>query len=367
MRTTPPARSRGRAALGWALGMFVALQAVLLARQYQHPECGEPVFGHKLGLLQTQLAAAPGRPLVLLMGTSRTIFGIRPDCLSSCRAPGGETPVVFNFGEVGTGPLYQLLCLHRLLARGIHPDSLLLEVWPCHLSVACQASEFERLAGQPLEWSDLRVLRRYGQQPGALLMRWLAEHVSPWYTHRRALMARWANTWLPPELTKRSSVEVDCLGWHSEPALAGPEKEYLVQQGYRPYFTGGFRSWTFSPLEDRALREIAALCRQRGIVLTLMYLPEGTEFQSRYPPAVRTAADAYLTRLSKETAVPLVNARDWMPDSAFVDSFHLSCEGAQAFTERFGREVLQPLLGRRKPEPAEVTYRARSTPSEGAY
>ena len=205
-------------------------------------------------------------------------------------------------------------------------------MWPCHLSIGCQDSEFERLAGQPLEWSDLRVLRRHGEKPVELYTRWLEEHLAPWYTFRRSLMARWASAWLPPELTKPSSVEVDRLGWHSEPALAGPEREYRVQQGYRPYFMGGFRSWTFSPLEDRALREIISVCRCRGIVLTLLYMPEGTDFQSWYPPALRTAADAYLTRLSKETAVPLINARDWMPDSAFVDSFHLSCDGAQAFT-----------------------------------
>ena len=105
----------------WALSLFAALQAILPVLQYQQPEFGEPVFGHKLGLLQEQLAAAPGRSLVLLMGTSRTIFGIRPDCLNRCRAPDSEVPVVFNFGEVGTGPLYQLLYLHRLLARGILP------------------------------------------------------------------------------------------------------------------------------------------------------------------------------------------------------------------------------------------------------
>ncbi len=74
----------------------------------------------------------------------------------------------------------------------------------------------------------------------------------------------------------------------------------------------------------------------------LLLMPEGTEFQSWYHPAARAEIDTYLACLNREYEVPLVDARSWLPDTAFFDSHHLHGDGATAFTQRFAREVLEP-------------------------
>ena len=54
--------------------------------------------------------------------------------------------------------------------------------------------------------------------------------------------------------------------------------------------------------------------------------------------------DAHLHSVSERWGVPLIDARDWLGDDAFYDSHHLLPRGAAAFTERFERESLPPLL-----------------------
>ena len=41
-------------------------------------------------------------------------------------------------------------------------------------------------------------------------------------------------------------------------------------------------------------------------------------------------------RLSRELAVPVIDARDWVDERLFADGFHLSRAGAAAFTARLG-------------------------------
>src|SRR5262249_6618327 len=51
-----------------------------------------------------------------------------------------------------------------------------------------------------------------------------------------------------------------------------------------------------------------------------------------------------LREISRGQGVPLVDARDWAPLEDFVEGVHLTHDGAAAFTERFGREVLESYL-----------------------
>ena len=78
--------------------------------------------------------------------------------------------------------------------------------------------------------------------------------------------------------------------------------------------------------------------------MVLLYMPEAAPLRACYPPAVRAGLDGYLRRLAGEYGVRLVDARDWSPDEDFADGVHLRPGGAEAFTARFGREVLQPVL-----------------------
>ncbi len=348
---TLPARirpGRGRTALLWGVVCFAGLQLGLGLFQRWQPIYRDPAFGQKLDLLRKQLAVQPGRPLVLIQGSSRALFGVRPDVVrSSCTAT-EQPPVVFNFSQAGAGPIYHLVQLKRLLARGICPDYLFLEVWPCFLTDCAQRMDLEYLTGQPLEWSDLPLLRRYTDRPRDFSWSWLGPKLAPWYTDRLILMKRWAQRWVPPETQHAASLEIDALGWHAAAVFPeGPEKTRVINGFYRPQFEGSFRQWTLSTAVDRAMREILSICQARGIKPVLVFLPEGKDMQSWYDPAIRAAVNGYLERLSREGGAELIDAHTWVEDRGFVDTCHLDCEGAAAFSERLGREVLQPLLQQR--------------------
>jgi hypothetical protein len=92
------------------------------------------------------------------------------------------------------------------------------------------------------------------------------------------------------------------------------------------------------------LREVVGLCRQKGIKVAVLYLPEATVFRSWYQAALRTRIDQYLRLLGRMCGFPVIDMRTWCPDRCFMDGFHLNHEGAKAFTARFGREVLRPLV-----------------------
>jgi hypothetical protein len=91
------------------------------------------------------------------------------------------------------------------------------------------------------------------------------------------------------------------------------------------------------------IRELLGLCRREGISTALFVTPEGSEFQSWYSPSARAAVAAYLSRLSVQEGVAIMDARDWVSD-CFSDGHHLLPVGAAKFTERLGREVIQPML-----------------------
>src|SRR5262249_19735689 len=97
-------------------------------------------------------------------------------------------------------------------------------------------------------------------------------------------------------------------------------------------------------ISDRATREFLDLCRQEGIRVALLLTPEGSEFQSWYPPDAWPRLTTYCADLAREYGVPVVNARDWLSDGDFSDSHHALLPAAETYTRRLGREVLQPLL-----------------------
>ena len=70
-----------------------------------------------------------------------------------------------------------------------------------------------------------------------------------------------------------------------------------------------------------------------------LFLPESPEFKGWYPPEVEAAGREHLSSLSRELAVPVLGARDWMEACHLADGFHLSRVGAGVFTARLGPAV----------------------------
>ncbi len=329
-------RRRAMAVVGWGLALFAAAQLGLnLLTEYWQPGLRDREYGVKLALLRQRLAERPGRPLVLVLGSSRVAVGLRPDAAGADR----DGPVVFNFGILGGGPMTERIVLERLLRHGVRPDRVLLEVWPPNMHVVVGATEEVRFGVNRAGLGDACLLSRYASDPADFALRWAQDWLLPWYSNRELLLGRLAG-----EADNWSEVEGD--GWRGQywrcPAAGVRSFSARARRKYRAMLP----KLTMDPNADRALRDAIARCRGEGVPVALVFMPESREFQSFYPAPVRAAVDEYLRALGREFGVAVLDCRDLGPDDGFPDGFHLSPQGADAFSARFAREVLPGVLAR---------------------
>jgi hypothetical protein len=328
---------RCRAILAWGLLVYLGFQvALVVVTDNWLPELRDPEYGYKLSRLRDRLVQEPGRELIVILGSSRSGYGFRPEVVPDWRASNGEAPIVFNFALTGSGPILELLCVRRLLADGIHPNRLIIEVMPPNLHQEGTWSEMSWLNVNRLRWADMRLLRRYAQRPRKLAVDWCLTHSTPWFAQRFCVMSRFAPGWLPWNTRQDIWLALDRSGWMEYPnTVLDAAGQHRALEFARRHYAPAFADFHITMAADRALRELLTLCEENGISSTLLLMPEGAEFQSWYSPEARAEIDAYLTALSREYSVPLVDARSWLPETAFFDSHHLHPAGAATFTQLF--------------------------------
>src|SRR4051794_30119361 len=121
-------RRRGAAVVLWSLAFLVAGHlAIAAVFNYLRPDWIDIEYYLRLQNLQACVRAEPDRPLVLVLGSSRVLNGLAADDLPPGAEP-GRGPLVFNLGLPGAGPVSELVCLRRLLADGIRPKAIVVEV-----------------------------------------------------------------------------------------------------------------------------------------------------------------------------------------------------------------------------------------------
>jgi hypothetical protein len=339
----------------WGLAVVAVAQVGLVAaKEWWRPELHDPEYGCRLARLRARLAEArPGRPLVLALGNSRAAQGVRPAVLETAR-PDADGPLLFNFARTGAGPLRQLLFLRRLLADGIRPDLLLVEVWAPQLHLAGGLQEEDYLPTDQLRWRDLGVVRRYAAHPRQRLAEWFQAQLAGWWQHRFLLQSFYLRDWL----TRKEYLDgagfrfLDDYGWldnrfgegEADPATHGA-KFALGRRVLRA--TGLADNFHVEVTARAALQEIVDCCRLARVRLAFVVLPETAACQSCYPPAANAEVAQLLEGFRREQDVPTVNARNWIGDPLdFIDGYHLTPRGAAKFTRRLAAEPIPALLQR---------------------
>ena len=340
-----PARSRrrGRAAVVWFAVMVVAIHAAALLA-LQDPRLRDPEYGLRAARLRDRLAEHPGRPLVLVVGSSRTAMGVSPAAWEDVRPndPARPDPLLFNAAVLGAGPVMELMTLRRVYADGFRPAVVLIEYWPPFLHNQDQWVETNRIAVDRLMDCDRELVRGYFPNPDRT--EWEMDHRrrNAIYANRERLLMKVAPRWLPAARRADAGwTGLDAWGWvpgfDLKPDMTDWRAKAVANCSgiYRPLFA----KYKVAPDADRALREAIALAREHGAAVGLVYLPESAEFRGLYPRRVERAAREHLAAVSRELNVPVIDCRTWMPDGAIVDGFHLSKTGAGDFTRLFGPAV----------------------------
>jgi hypothetical protein len=351
-------RVRARTVVVCTCLCFVAYQASFFLLTTPFPQLGDPEFGGKLYHLRAHLRAAPDtHPLIIAFGSSHVGLGLRPEDLRKAAPVGSSEPLVFNFALNNSGPLTSLVCLRRLLREGIRPDWALVE--PCPLMLwleGCNARAQCVLDLPKVQRSDLALLSRYYSDAPKFRAAWRAVQVLPWFSHRQSLLNYCLPRWFPEDKRVDSYWRhTDDWGWQWNETLLEPRFVRSADARRTVYetFTWYYGMYSLSEASRLALHEFVLTCQRENIKVALLRMPEAKEFQLWYPPAVRAALDGCFREVS-ERGAPVIDARDWLPDTAFADGHHLTPEGAREFTKQFQTRVLAPLVAG-EPLPAFVS------------
>lgn len=330
-------RGRGRAALGWAVAAFVGLHVAFnLYLEARHPEVYDPEYRDRLTVLRDRARDAPDLPLLFVVGSSRVMTNFRPEDLPPMPTPDGSWALPVNLSRTGSGPLMNLVQVRRARRDSFAPRWVVVEVLPA-------------LLGDPphvrgVTAADLPVLANH-VSPAKLCGAYLSERAGAMTARRSAFLRHYWN-----------DVRITGGPWDAQPLLplgglavaphadAGPDEVRRRTAVTVGQYAARLKRLRVHPSSDGAMRELLALCAEKRIGVVLVLTPESSEFRGAYPPAAVRLVDDYCRGLGREYGVPVVDARDWLPDDCFGDGHHATARGAGEFTRRLGREVLQPLI-----------------------
>ena len=344
---------RGRWAVLWALGGFIALQlAYHFPLAHWLPQIRDVEYGNKLADLRQHLADKPSdQPLVIAFGSSLTAMALKPTELATCQPTNPQGPLVFNYSINSGMVMVQLLLLRRLLADGIRPDCVLVETQPLFFLSAGKDNPRRKIRDLPatrVEWRDLPVLERYYWHHRQFENEWRLDQAAPWYSHRHLLQNWLMSTWVPQKKRIDNTwIHTDNWGWLVWPELIERCRDnYRLPNVWEPvhHYVEGLSHFEVNDIMDSTLRELIGLCQRENIRVVTVWVPESSHYRGHYSAALTQRIDGWFQRLQAETGVPFVNARDWVADEDFMDGWHVAPEGATTYTRRLETEVLQPIF-----------------------
>jgi hypothetical protein len=308
----------------------------------------DPVYADKeRNLTRIEQELPPGSPLVLYVGTSRAGNGFDAARSQSVLTDAlGRPAGVFNWGIPASGPVTHLLHLRRLLADGHRPTLILLEILPPTLAALPDGPLEGRFTdGTLLAWDELDLVAGYGFPVGHLREQRRKVVMAPWYGLRFQIVGRLASYLLPFHERHDWGRTSDANGW--SPILVDDVDDAMRAAGLKraeKEYRDILAKMKFGDGPMRALRDLLALCREHGIPVVLVRMPEGSAFRAFYPRPVATRVEQLVGELAAEYGCRVADCREWMPDDAFADGHHLLRVPASAFSERLTREAIEPAL-----------------------
>ena len=340
---------RARQAVLGGIVLFVLVQAGLRGWiERDHPELRDPTFEIKYRQWVRLKAVVPQPPAtVLFMGSSMTAQGIKADMVDQpLSAALGRSVIGFNLGANSGGPFTQLVCLRRLLQRGAKPDLVVLELSSLFYEYQETPQDLPQFAAPLLGRGDLNTVARYSTNADELRHEWWQSFLVPVHGNRLTILNQSAQIFVPYKDRLELWDDMDSHGWRRmETPL--PQEHGMILKGVKQEFGPRLAEFKVGPAPVRALRELTELLMQERIPAVLVSMPQGPLMRSLHAPGLLEPLEREFASLSRKSGFPLVDARTWLGEEKFRDSFHLTGEGAEAFTERLVREHLLPWMGSR--------------------
>ena len=337
---------RSRLAAVSALALFAVGQAVAgLLLDYRFPLTRFPSAAQVVDAASKEQRP----PAFAFFGSSRigaAVDIIRTNELLRTESGQAPPPRVVNMSVPAGDPISAEFILDQMLKAGVKPRFVVMEVSPetVNFHNMWMAGHVMRQLNWEHVYSHFETAKR-----GKALWHYLEARCVPVYTHRKQLtieMKKTARGWL----TKGGGVAPVAKPLDWEDVIRPPERlpedellrysqtraEYSTRRWLTPYHADG--------LTAQALERIIVRCKVDGIGVVLLGIPACTAHRKEFTPEVEVSYMLLINRMTREYGCRFIDARDWMPDTLFLDDLHLRFEdGAKVFTDRLVREVL---LGR---------------------
>jgi hypothetical protein len=350
--TDPRRRARrARNSLVSAVLTLVVLNAAFAAYVQLRPGFRDPLFDAKLKAVVARFSSSEEPSRVVVLGSSRTAAAVEPKALEAAvAAKTGRPCLAFNLGLQGDGPISQLVHYRRVRDAGVKPDVAVVELLPSAFAWYLDPARHEDrpydatiLLADRLTRAELDTVCQYGFPVRDTHGEWREATLNPWFGFRFQLLARIQPKWLPPGIVQHRKDIGDTGGWGPwdpiPPALVRKRTEE-VRQAYAVKL----HAINLTGPHVRAFEELLRDCQRDGVRVVVVVPPEGSEFRSWYPPHIQAGLASFQDRLRREFGVRVLDARDWLPDEAFVDSHHVVRTWAKPYTERLAREAVVPEL-----------------------
>ena len=329
-RKTMRRMPRGLLAIAVMVLVFFAIQlAVHSGVQSDHGKLRDPIYHEKLWLLKKWtpfFEPTSVKPRILFLGSSRTQLLIDAAALNE-----GQR-LTFNFGCAGCGPIAHNLYYHRLLADGLHTDTLVIELHPAMLVDRNPPFEQKWLHTHRLNQPEVDHLRTLGWpiatppqfEPGAQF-----NAVS---TYRMNLLDAFAPVLLPSPFGLGMLRLTDAHGHVTGMAIPEEDRWKFMAQARVDYAEALECSSCGGPAWE-AIVELVRTAQPRCRVV-LMVAPESVAFRNWYAPGYLDDFRHKVNDLVRDTGVSLADGHLWLTDNQFSDGHHANPAGATAFTTR---------------------------------
>jgi hypothetical protein len=323
-----------RVAILWLLGTFVLGQlgmAVWVERG--SPELRDPEYAMLSSLLESKRAEHSDKKLAIFLGSSRVSHGF------DAREAGTDETLVVNMGIAGCGPYLQEVILDRLLAKGIKPDLLILEVMhPFFNEATGKTLDHFLLDGARLNWEETRLLPQYGHTRGGAYRRWITGRIVPTSRHQAELQQEVIESEFRFEASPPSPLApIDSFGFRRK--WIEPETRIGMTRMAHDQYDGFYRDFKLGEAPYQRLLSIMEKARRADIEVLVVLTPEGSPFRNIMTTNTVEAIEQFKSRIQQEGGVKIVDARDWIEDPLFYDMHHLLPEGAKRFAQCFRQEV----------------------------
>jgi hypothetical protein len=353
-------RGGSRAVWLWGFALYAAAQlALVLALSSWRPTLTEGWKANKWEQLRNLAAAPADRPLLVMLGSSRTDAAFDPSLFDNLPGPGGKPWLAYNFGLPMVGPQREGIYLDEMLAAGIRPRLLLIEYVPALFNQTHKrvVSEESWTLAPWLPLSDLCRLWPYWSHPYRKAGEWLESRLAPWYALRYYLQHA---AFPPPASENQPRFARGDWSWtcwpHDERGFRRPLNGTVLEQGLLWSFDWGVFYPTLKHLHIgqgpvQALCDLLERCRQEKIPTALVFMPESNTFRSWYCP--EGLADSYhlFAEIGARYGALAIDASEWVADADFADAHHVGKEGARVFTTRLIEELRPLLAGLRDEDP----------------